>query len=69
MCHYAPTDPIFKDLNILKLHDIYLLQLGIFMYKYQNNLLPINFANSFLRTDQVHHYNTCASRLFYVSSC
>ena len=31
----APTDPIFKDLNILKLNDIYLLQLGIFMYKYQ----------------------------------
>ena len=41
----APSDPIFKDLNILKLHDIYLLQLGIFMYKYQNNLLLINFAN------------------------
>ncbi len=65
----APTDPIFKDLNILKLNDIYLLQLGIFMYKYQNNLLPINFANSFLRTDQVHNYNTRASRLFYVPSC
>ena len=61
----APTDPIFKDLNILKLNDIYLLQLGIFMYKYQNNLLP----NSFLRTDQVHNYNTRASRLFYVPSC
>ena len=55
--------------NDLKLNDIYLLQLGIFMYKYQHNLLPINFANSFLRTDQVHNYNTRASRLFYVPSC
>ena len=36
----AHTDPIFKELRILKFNDIYLLNLGKFMYSYQNGLLP-----------------------------
>jgi hypothetical protein len=65
----AHTDAIFRNLNILKLKKIYLFQLGIFMYKCENNLLPANLASSFIRTNQVHNYSTRASRLFYVPSC
>ena len=36
-------DPIFQNLNILKFHDIYLIQLGLFMYTYQNHTLPVKF--------------------------
>ena len=36
----AHTDPIFKNLGILKFYDIYLIQLGLFMYSYQNHTLP-----------------------------
>ena len=56
------TDPIFKELKILKLDDIYLFHLGKFMYLFQNNLLSI------LWTNQVHNYNTRSSNqnLFYV---
>ena len=36
-------DPIFQNLNILKFHDIYLIQLGLFMYSYQNHTLPLKF--------------------------
>ena len=35
----AYTDPIFKYLNILKLNDIYKLQLAKFFYKYIKNEL------------------------------
>ena len=28
----AHTDPVFQNLGILKFHDIYLMQLGLFMY-------------------------------------
>ena len=34
----AHTDPIFKDLGILKFNDIHLLQLGQFMYSCKNYL-------------------------------
>ena len=30
----AHTDPIFQNLGILKFHDIYLIQLRLFMYSY-----------------------------------
>ena len=36
----ASTSPIFKQLNILKLYDIYLLSCSLFMFKYKCNLLP-----------------------------
>ena len=39
----AHTDPIFQNLGILKFHDIYLVQLGLFMYSYQNHTLPLKF--------------------------
>ena len=43
----AHTDPIFQNLGILKFHDIYLLQLGLFMYSYQNHTLPLKFHCKF----------------------
>ena len=39
---YAHTDPIFRNLGILKFHDMHLLQLGLFMYSHQNRTLPLN---------------------------
>ena len=67
----AHTDPIFKELKILKLDDIFLFHLGKFMYLFQNNLLPRPFGNLILRTNEVHNYNTRSSNqnLFYVPFC
>ena len=44
---YAHTDPIFKNLGILKFHDIHQLQLGLFMYSYQNRTLPLKRDGKF----------------------
>ena len=41
----AHTEPIFKDLGILKFNDIHLLQLGQFMYSCKNLFLPPKFNN------------------------
>ncbi len=66
----AHTDPLFAEVKILKFEKIYLYQLGKVMYLYQNNLLPKSFENLFLRTSQVHNYNTvhviltCITSLF-----
>ena len=34
------ASPLYKQLNLLKLVDIYVLQTAVFMYKYKNGLLP-----------------------------
>ena len=58
-----------EDLKFLKFVDIYFLHLGKLMYSYNNNLLPPSFSNFFLRTSQVHSYNTRGSDLFYIPFC
>ena len=45
----AHTDPIFKELMIFKPKDIYLINLGKFIFSILNN--------SILRVNQVHGYN------------
>ena len=60
----AHTDPIFKNLGILKFHCIYLIQLGLFMYSYQNQTLPSKFHCKFTLQNQIHSYNTRNSYKF-----
>ena len=61
-------DPIFQNLNILKFHDIYLIQLGLFMYTYQNHTLPVKFHFISLQ-HQIHSYNTRNSYKFRLPFC
>ena len=65
----AHTDPIFKNLDILKFHDIYLIQLGLFMYSYQNHTLPSKFHCKFILQNQIHSYNTRNSYKFRLPFC
>ena len=65
----ALTDPLFKNLMILKLEDIYSLHLGKFMFSVKNNSVPSSFSSSILRTNQVHGYNTRSSNRFYIRFC
>ena len=61
----AHTEPLFKNLMILKLEDIYSLHLGKFMFSFKNNSIPSSFSKSILRTNQVHGYNTRSSNRFF----
>ena len=63
----AHTDPIFKELKILKFDKLYLFNLGKFMYSYYNNLLTRSFDNTFLRKTDIHNYYTRNFDLYYVS--
>ena len=55
----AHTDPIFKKLNILKIHDLFKLHLLKLYHNYKNNNLP-SFLQSFniIPRQDVHSYNT-----------
>ena len=64
--HRAHTDPLFYSRKILKVKDIYSLQLGIFMYQYHNNELPNSFRSMFTTNKQIYSYNTRQCNKFHI---
>ena len=50
--------PLFKQLKLLKLHDIYQLELEKFMYQLNWNKLPIIIQSLFTKIEYLHKYNT-----------
>ena len=59
--HAAPrehTNPLFKNLNLLKVTDIIHVNLATFTYKAWNGLLPNAFHNFLIRNRELHHHNT-----------
>ena len=52
------TDPIFKELNLLKINNIYRLQLLKCYFKYEHNLLPKYFdVFKFRLNSEIHAHN------------
>lgn len=56
----AHTSTIFKNLKILKLHDIYDFQISKIMFKINRNLWLGKF--NLVKTNQIHSHNTRASQ-------
>ena len=67
--HYlAPSAPIFYDLSLLNIFEINKLEIGTFMYKFKNNLLPQPFMNLFQYNSQIHKHNTRSANKFHLWS-
>jgi len=61
------TDPLFKQSGILKLSDIYQLEVLMFMHDFINNKLPLSFQNMFiLNADIQNTYQTRQSNMFHM---
>ena len=65
----ANTSPIFKELKLLKFHDIHSFQLGFFMFSLKNSTPPSKFSNLFLINSQIHDYNTRNAHSFRLPLC
>ena len=50
--------PVYEEMDILKIDNIYKLEVGKFMYKFDNDLLPDNFNEYFQYVRNVHTYST-----------
>ena len=50
--------PLYQELNILKFHNIYRLEVIKFMNKYKNGKLPALFNDYFTLTSKVHNHMT-----------
>jgi len=55
----AHTAPLFHNLNLLNLENIYTLQIGLFMFSVlKNNSIPKSFKSLFSQSSSFHSYST-----------
>ena len=60
------SSPLFKTLNVIKLHDLESYQIAIFMYRFKNRLLSLVFNHFFTEVSEVHQYNTAGKQFYYL---
>ena len=67
----ASSGPLFDRLQILKLNDIFQLQVASFVYECTNNIAPAYFRNYFTKINTIHRINTRQSMKndLYAVSC
>ena len=58
------SDPLFKQLRILKLDEIYIYSTQMFMLKYHNNAIP-NIFESYFEKNSYHHSHETRSQNLY----
>ena len=61
ICHApyrACSHPLFRNLGILTIYDLYKYQLGIFVFKSRHGILPSPFDNFYTYNSSFHSYNT-----------
>ena len=49
---------MYKELQVLKVEDIYQLELAKFMYQLYHSQLPKNFYHSFRKLNTIHQHET-----------
>ena len=54
----AHTEPIFRELKIMKLNELYVYAVQLMLYKYHHSELPEIFDDFFIRNNAVHSHNT-----------
>ena len=60
------TTKIFFENKTLKIHDLYLLQLGLLMFQTHANELPISLSVLFHINSEIHSYSTRQQNLFHM---
>lgn len=61
------TDPIYKSLEILKVQDLYELNVLLFMHDYKFNKLPVSFADNFNLNSESLCRVTRQSNLYHIA--
>ena len=55
---YANTAPLFKELNIMNLGNVYIYNVLIIMYKHHHGKIPDIFQPFFVRNSEIHGHAT-----------
>ena len=51
------TKPLFNDLRVLTINDLFAYNIGLFMYKHHHGWLP-SVLNTFRKNSDIHDHNT-----------
>lgn len=67
---HVTNNSLFQKLNILKLKDIYYLEMAKFMYQFEKGELPNLFQSYFVSAKAIHKYNTrnANNKNYYIHS-
>ena len=55
---FPQSNPLFKQLGFLKVHDIFKLRISNFVFKCLNRTSPMLFHSWFITTSSIHQHNT-----------
>ena len=66
--YLSHTDPLFHQLKVFKIHDINTLQIALFMFKYNKQLLPPVFNDFFSYNNSIHSYPTRSRNNIHLSN-
>ena len=58
--------PLFLSLKILKIYELNIYLMALFMYSYFNDNLPSYYTNYFRLNEKLHSYNTRAALNIYI---
>ena len=62
------TEPLFSELNILKVSNFYKYNIALFMYKLNCSKLPDKFP-MFVHNHEIHNYEARQSDHFHIPKC
>ena len=66
--HYlAHTEPIFDSLNILNFSNLVVHRIGLMMFKYSKNLVPLPIVELFTRNYEFHNHYTRQSQSLHTA--
>ena len=65
----AHSEPLFKELNILNVYNMYKYQIALFMYKQLNGLIPLMDCFSFTTNFSVHDHYTRQGSNLHMARC
>ena len=65
---FLPSDPLFIQLGIVKILDIFKINVSKFIFKCLNKTIPINFHSWYVLTTQINNHNTRSMYIDIVNS-
>ena len=65
----AHSKPLFRQLGLLSVYDIFRFQLAMFMYRCINNILPFNKSFNFVANDALYQHETRNRSNLHVVYC
>ena len=67
--HRAHTEPIFLDLKLLNIYQLYKQTILLSMFKYFRGFLPKLFNNYYIRNVDIHSHVTCQQNKLLTHKC